>query len=476
VQQTLRIYRRHTKACIHGHSEPLYDGDRSQPDCVCVLNVVGYLKNEIGTNGKPRRIRHHSLDTTDWGEARSKRDERLTWGQLTPPASGIEALGKNVTVEDAVKFFFECGAAELTKGRNTTVKYRQLLTSRLVPWCSQNEIRLVKRFDDAITVRTFFNSWRKRKNVDNRRVLEDAKKMLAPRTKAAMLERYRSFLTFCKDNGWIERNHAKKIKVSTTDVEPKYAWTMDEYAHIVKTFETWADEYGRRGQLEAIRQYAFFLSCRYTGQRISDVTTFGPDNLTEENGKWFMSLTQIKTGNFVKIPVPVTLVQRLQALPLRGELEQPFTLTTSRRKIRYGKRFWFWSGQTGNAVKVTITDETGETSVRNTAKEWGEHIAAVVKAAEKTFGRKFEHPSSAHTARHFFAITMLTAGVPIEQVAKWLGHSSPMITARHYSHANADWHRQSHSLYMRALDAIEGTPKETSQSKKRKVVTIKRAG
>jgi integrase len=167
----------------------------------------------------------------------------------------------------------------------------------------------------------------------------------------------------------------------------------------------------------------------------------GPNNLTEENGRWFISLVQVKTGQFTEIPVPVNLVQTLQALPLRGELEQPFVVKTSKRTIEYGTKFWFWSGQADPF---------------NNSKEWGEHIAAVLKQTQVVFG-KFAHKSSAHTARHFFATTMLSAGVAIEQVAKWLGHSSPIITAKHYSHANSDWHMNSHASYMAALDRIEGT-------------------
>src|ERR1700685_2644272 len=108
MEQALRIYRRHSKACIHGLTEPIFDGQHLRQDCVCVLNVVGYLRHETGSDGKPRRIRHHSLDTSDWDEARRKRDDFLAWGQLQPPGTGIDALKRDrVTVADAVKFFFE---------------------------------------------------------------------------------------------------------------------------------------------------------------------------------------------------------------------------------------------------------------------------------------------------------------------------------------------------------------------------------
>jgi integrase len=39
-----------------------------------------------------------------------------------------------------------------------------------------------------------------------------------------------------------------------------------------------------------------------------------------------------------------------------------------------------------------------------------------------------------HMFRHTFATTLLTNGVPIEDVAILLGHSTPAITAKYYSH------------------------------------------
>ena len=235
VEQQLSIYRRHTKACIHGQSEPLYEADlRRKPDCSCVLNVVGYLRNELNPEGTPRRIRHKSLETNDWSEARRIREEMLIWGQLTAPASGLESFqGEKVTVEDAIRFFFECAISDGTKGKNTTGKYHQLLLKRLLPWCAQEKIRLVKRFDEPAIVRAFFNSWRKRKNINNQMYLE-SDVQLGAKTKRAILERYRTFLAFCLDSGWLKTNHAKKIKMCVADIPEKFAWIFEEYGHILR--------------------------------------------------------------------------------------------------------------------------------------------------------------------------------------------------------------------------------------------------
>lgn len=304
-----------------------------------------------------------------------------------------------------------------------------------------------------VTCRSFFNSWRKRVNVDNVQILETSDQ-LGQGTKKTMLERYRTFLGFCVSNGWLKNNYAKDLSVDARDVAPKYAWTMEEYQRILESLELWEDEYGRVGTPEAIRQHVFFLALRYTGQRVSDITMIGPDSLVQDDGIWFVQLTQVKTGSTVKIPVPVDLVKQLQALPLLAELDTPYILKVSKRTIEYGTKFWFW---------------TGESLPESATKRWSIKMTNMLRRCEKQ-NVKFKHKSSAHTTRHFFAITMLNAGTPIERVARWLGHSTPIITAKHYGHANADYHKASHQDYMAALAKIEGTP---VKAKERKLKLVK---
>ena len=288
MENTLRLYRRHTAKCTQGYTKPIFDGDvdKSLKDCSCPLCVVGYLKNELNADGKQRRIKHFPVQTTDWEAARIKRDGYIVNGSLKEQADDLSALqADKVTVEQAVEYFFKCGAADGEKGRNTIIKYNQLLRKRLLPWCAaqRNPIRLIKRFDDMLTVREFYNSWKKRKNVDNNRCMETSDGLKA-NTKRAMKERYSSFLGFCKDNDWIKMNHAKNLKSVSPDVPKKYAWTMDEYENIIlPTLEFWHDEHGRTGEYESVRQMAYCLVLRHTGQRISDVSMIGPSNLVEDN-------------------------------------------------------------------------------------------------------------------------------------------------------------------------------------------------
>src|SRR5262249_12267623 len=138
-------------------------------------------------------------------------------------------------------------------------------------------------------------------------------------------------------------------------------------------------------------------------------------------------------------------------LPILGETKTPFILERSNYTITYGTKFWFW---TANVPKDDDRVKKNQI-IESAAKNWSDDVVGVLKKTEKTHG-SFQHHSTPHTFRHYFSITMLRAGVPIEVVSKWLGHSSPLITARHYSHANADWHNNSHDLYMKALRKVDG--------------------
>jgi len=61
----------------------------------------------------------------------------------------------------------------------------------------------------------------------------------------------------------------------------------------------------------------------------------------------------------------------------------------------------------------------------------------------------------------------------IEQLSKWLGHASTIVTARHYSHANSDWHTNSHAVYMNALKKIDPKPGKVLDDEDRVTVSVR---
>jgi integrase len=452
MEQRLALYRRHTALCVRRystdfriHDPELPEHDPRHLDCSCPIVASGKLELEEG------RVLHRSTGSKEWGEARRIRDLWLTWGQSTEPIDPLITTTRNtISIDEAIRFFLDFGRSTNTKGHSTDEKYDVLLERRLKPYCRARGIRFIKEFDDAVTVKQFFMSWRNLQPERGRKdVPVDLSKQLAPNTKRAELERFRTFLRCCQSNGWIKTNYAvpPHIKMGKVAVTRKVAWTMAEYGNIVKTLETWKDEYGRPNTPKAKMLHAFALCLRYTGQRISDVAMLGPDNITTDQGDggeplYFIELTQIKTGEQVKIPVPDRLVLMLEELPLRGETSDPFIFETNNRVLSYGTKFWFW---------------TGESDIEGNAKAWSDDITRVLHRAQAEPFKPFKHHATPHTFRHFFAITMLNSGkVRIEEVSRWLGHASVRITERHYGNANSDVHKRSHAVYQEALAALEG--------------------
>jgi integrase len=446
VEQAIKLYRLHTGACIHGYRTPIYEGQTKLPDCTCPIVGRGYLRNELDpATGKPERINNRTLGKKgspikDWDEARAIRER---WYRHGHTKDGLE-IGRHadLTIEQAVQFFTDFQNQTDTAGENTAEKYRVLFHRRLIPWCKANGIHFIKQLgvqDDSMPVQKFFISWES---------LRNPIKPLATNTKRAEMERLKSFLERCRRNGWIAYNHAGEIKMGKVDVTPKFPFTVDEYNRLMDSFELWTDEYDRidTPKSKMVQAYAYCL--RYLGQRLSDTAMLGPANIIEEQGRLFIGLTQIKTGKYVKIPVSESLVNRLRSLPFRGELKEAFVLKLKRWTITYpAQGYWFW---------------TGECGLENNSNSWSMDIGRVINHCQKEHG-KFRHYSTPHTFRHFFAISMLNQGVKMERVSEWLGHSSVLITKKHYGHANKDWHDASHDEYMRALEAIEGQPKKAGK-------------
>jgi integrase len=292
-----------------------------------------------------KRILHRSLDTKNWHEARKTAEQWLEWGQPSEPLPDSELLNRlDVTIDQAVRFWFSFSAETHTKGGSTKEKYEVLLNRRLKTWAVEKRKQFIRDFDDPILVKQFFMSWRNLQPTRNKKQVTNLEKPLAVTTKRAELERLRTFLDFCKQNGWVKINYAKPpfIKLGAIRIAQNFAWTMDEYQNIIRTLEKWTDRYYKTNP-RADRLRAFAYTLRFSGQRISDVAMLGPENIIDEAGNYFLGLTQIKTGMFVKIPIPAELVVRLRALPVLGKAAEPLVLQRSNYSVTYGTQFWFWT-------------------------------------------------------------------------------------------------------------------------------------
>jgi integrase len=159
--------------------------------------------------------------------------------------------------------------------------------------------------------------------------------------------------------------------------EPEIA-AADEYEFPV-------DAAKKRAQIRGL-----VLLMRWSGLRLGDAVRLERSRVVD--GK-LMLYTQ-KTGTPVYVPLPNHVVAALEAVPAPNP------------------RYFFWSGE---ATKENAGDPF-----------WG-WLEKIFKAAK--LGKR-AHP---HMLRDTFAVELLLAGVPLDQVSILLGHSSVKITEKHYS-------------------------------------------
>ncbi len=195
------------------------------------------------------------------------------------------------------------------------------------------------------------------------------------------LERLRAFYRFAHDNGWVKENFAKRLKPPQVHEPPTLPFTRDEMVDILAA----CGEYPGDGR----RLRAFVLLERYSGMRIGDTATCALDRL---QGRKLLLYTQ-KTNVPVYVVLPEVVVEALNAVP-------PLS-----------KEHFFW---------------TGGSSKETAAGNWRRSLRKLFKLAGVAGG----HP---HRFRDTFAVELLLAGVPLEQVSVLLAHSSIRVTEKHYA-------------------------------------------
>jgi integrase len=130
---------------------------------------------------------------------------------------------------------------------------------------------------------------------------------------------------------------------------------------------------------------------RHTGLRIGDVATMEVERLKRNS----ILLYTHKTGQAVYVPIPKFVADELR----------------KQAKLNPNPKYLFW---------------TGRSKVKCATLSWQRSLRALFKKA--TVENAFPH-----RYRDSFAVSLLLNGVPIEDVAILLGHSSTKVTEAHYA-------------------------------------------
>jgi integrase/recombinase XerD len=208
-------------------------------------------------------------------------------------------------------------------------------------------------------------------------------------TRQQVQARVRRFLRFCHEAGWIER--LPKLSPIKVDEPPTLPLSQAEYnqllATVPKTFEA----------AKAQRVRALIQLMRHSALAIRDAVTIERGELVHDAKKkiYRVATSRQKTGTPVSVPLPSDVAKEILTV-LNGN-----------------PRYVFWNGNGLEQSAVT---------------NWQHDLRALFRA---TFGEDTHF--TPHCLRDTAAVEWLSAGIPLEEVSKLLGHTSVKTTEKSYS-------------------------------------------
>ena len=221
--------------------------------------------------------------------------------------------------------------------------------------------------------------------------LEDYRKTWTgePISRRKRQERLRQFFTYCQKHRWILDNPAANLSTIKVKQAPTSPLSREQFRAALDAVDSYHPR-GPNGPWRRERATAMLLLLRWSGLRIGDAARLERSSLTDRG---MLRLYTQKTGEGVYVPLPPDVVSLLRKLPNENQ------------------RYFFWNGSS---------------DVNTPGMRWWGTLKTIFSAA----GMPEVHP---HMLRDTFAVEMLLAGVPLEQVSILLGHSTIRVTEKHYS-------------------------------------------
>jgi len=302
-----------------------------------------------------------------------------SWVDAERKAREMEhAASGRITVECAVQAYIKDDEAR-NLSRATINQRRAFFERRFLPWCQGRHISHLDQLRTAL-LRQFRQGW-------------DA----ASTTAARRHERLRSFFVFCVANGWLAANPMNLLKKPMVlHRPPTNYFNRCQFKQIVAAAEKYEYGGGRDCWFRAKRMLALVLLMRWSGLAIKDAVGLKRDRL-DERGVVF--LRRAKTGVPVFVPLPPAVTSVLSNLP-------PIS-----------PEYFFWSSH-GDLASAT--------------KGYQRSFRKLFRIADIRNEDGTRKLCRSHMFRDTFAVELLLAGVPIDQVSVLLGHRSVKMTEKHY--------------------------------------------
>ncbi|MGH9326054.1 MAG: tyrosine-type recombinase/integrase [Terriglobia bacterium] len=287
------------------------------------------------------------------------------------------------TVKEAVAVFLaDAEARGLAPA--TLQKLHSIFAVQLVAFAEESGITFLREFNSR-NLTEWRQTWMKEKELARKK----------------KFERVIGFFWFCVRQGWLRENPTATMGRVIAKHVPTDYFTAEEYKRIIDATyrlgedmeRSWAPE--KRG----IRIRALTELMRWSGLRIRDAATLECARLVENK----LMLYQAKTGTPVFVPLPPHVANLLRSIP---------------PGLKPNPNYFFWSG---NGLPKTFV------------ANWQRAYRRLFKVANLCKPDGTPKRCHCHMFRDTFAVEMLLAGVPIDQVSILLGHASVRVTEKHYS-------------------------------------------
>jgi integrase/recombinase XerD len=380
---TVKVYTRHKRNC------PKRDrSDWARCNCMKWLYIYRDGKCKLA-----------SAKTRSWEKAERKAREildsfdpiRQLQLQLENKANGRKA---EVEIPAAVDQFLQ-ETMRLNRAEATRAKY-SLTLSRLSEWCAGQDmpVTFLSQLDVA-TLRRWIHSWEG-----------------APTTRHNQHQRVITFFFFCMEQGWITENPAKKIKKVSPEQDETLPFTREQFDALIEATHFYDSRDPRLAgdTVNSRRARAYLKLLRWSGLRAGDAACLSKDKLRSDGSLFlFQKKVKGKASSPVYGLLPHDVAEELRSVP-PGLYTHP--------------NYFFWSGRSKRKSEVS-----------NWVKIFARILAAATKRHPKLFTDSDGSPKPAHLhmLRDTFAVEYLVAGMPLEEVSRLLGHSSVLVTQKHYA-------------------------------------------
>ncbi len=318
-----------------------------------------------------------SLKTKSWERAQAE-CHRLEEADNPAPK---KPQGSGITIQEAVESYLQDGKDRGLR-EATLYKLNIIFRKQFLAWAANRRFTRLQDLD-TVALRDFRSTW-------NDQALAKSKKQ----------SRLTGFFYFCHRSKWILDNPMLGIGTIKVDQTPTDYFPAHEFGRIIDSTYLYRENRSETGNSNGTRIRVLTLLMRWSGLRIRDALTLERSRLSDDNK---LLLYQAKTGHPVYVPLPPDIAEALRALP-PGARPNPL--------------YFFWSGN--GLPKTAVAD--WQRSYRRLFELAG------IKKANGSLKRC--HPQM---FRDTFAVEMLLAGVPLEQVSMLLGHKSIRVTEKHYA-------------------------------------------